>query len=124
MWWPRSFLSRPFRYAAQFFILLATSSLLYLFWNVPTDALTNASGGIIGYELGESLSHLITIYGASLFLIVLWGVLFTLAFGIQWNKTWVTLQATPKYLQDLFYRNVPEAEAAYDKTTAPKKLTN
>ncbi|MBF7689854.1 DNA translocase FtsK [Acinetobacter pollinis] len=122
VWWPRSFLSRPFRYAAQFFILLATSSLLYLFWNVPTDALTNASGGIIGYELGESLSHLITIYGASLFLIVLWGVLFTLAFGIQWNKTWATLQATPKYLQDLFYRNVPEAEAAYDKTTAPKKI--
>ncbi|ESK40663.1 hypothetical protein P256_01118 [Acinetobacter nectaris CIP 110549] len=121
VWWPRSFLSRPFRYAAQFFILLATSSLFYLFWNVPTDALTNASGGIIGYELGVSLSHLITIYGASIFLFVLWGILFTLAFGVQWNKTWATLQATPKYLQDLFYRNVPETEAAYDKMIASKK---
>ena len=117
VWWPRSFLSRPFRYAAQFFILLATASLLYLFWNVPSDALENASGGIIGYELGDSLSQLLTIYGASAFLVILWLTLVTLAFGIQWNKTWATLQATPKYLQDLFYRNVPESEAAYDLTT-------
>ncbi|MEK7739404.1 MAG: DNA translocase FtsK 4TM domain-containing protein, partial [Pseudomonadota bacterium] len=64
VWWPRSFVSRPFRYAAQFFILLATSSLLYLLWNVPADTLGNACGGIIGYELGESLSQLISIYGA------------------------------------------------------------
>ncbi|MFT4021762.1 MAG: DNA translocase FtsK 4TM domain-containing protein [Acinetobacter sp.] len=121
VWWPRSFLNRPFRYAAMFFIILTTSSLLYLFWNVPSDALENASGGIIGYELGESLSQLLTIYGASIFLVVLWFVLFTLAYGIQWNKTWVTLKATPKYLQDLFYKNVPESEAAYDLTTQPKK---
>ncbi|MEB3754745.1 DNA translocase FtsK [Acinetobacter sp. MD2(2019)] len=117
VWWPRSFLSRPFRYAAQFFILLATASLLYLFWNVPSDALENASGGIIGYELGVSLSQLITVYGASAFLLILLVILVTLAFGIQWNKTWATLKATPKYLQDLFYKNVPESEADYDLTT-------
>ena len=58
VWWPRSFLNRPFRYAAQFFIILATSTLLYLHWNLPADTLDNASGGIIGYEIGESLSHL------------------------------------------------------------------
>ncbi|RKG37060.1 DNA translocase FtsK [Acinetobacter rongchengensis] len=117
VWWPRSFLSRPFRYAAQFFILLASASLLYLIWNVPADTLANASGGIIGYELGESLTQLITIYGAVALLIILLGVLFTLAFGIQWNKTWSTLKATPAYLQELFYRNVPESESAFDLTT-------
>lgn len=120
VWWPRSFLSRPFRYAAQFFILLATSSLFYLIWNVPADTLANASGGIIGYELGESLTQLITIYGAVALLILLLGILFTLAFGIQWNKTWSTLKATPAYLQELFYRNVPESESAFDLTTPPK----
>ncbi len=123
VWWPRSFVSRPFRYAAQFFILLASACLFYLIWNVPADTLTNASGGIIGYELGESLSRLITIYGAVAFILLLLVVLFTLAFGIQWNKTWATLKATPAYLQDLFYKNVPESESAFDLTT-PTKTAN
>ena len=116
VWWPRSFLSRPFRYAALFFILLTVSSLNYLLISMPADTLSNASGGIIGYEIGESLSHLLTIYGAVLFLIVLTVILATLAFGIQWNRTWATLKATPAYLQDLFYKNVPESESAYDLT--------
>ncbi|MFU9046092.1 DNA translocase FtsK [Acinetobacter tibetensis] len=134
VWWPRSFLNRPFRYAAQFFILLATATLLFLFWEVPADTLANASGGIIGYELGQSLSQLLTIYGAVLFLIVFWLVLFTLAFGVKWNKTWDTLRATPAYLQDLFYKNVPESESDFDRTTpqvkkqviavAPSKVSN
>lgn len=123
IWWPRSFLSYPFRYAAQFFMILTCSSLLYLLWNVPTDTLDNASGGIIGYELGQSLSQLLTIYGAVIFLIALGGVLFTLAFGIQWNKTWVMLKATPAYLQELFYKNVPESESAYDLTETTAKQT-
>ena len=121
VWWPRSFLNRPFRYAAQFFILLATATLLFLFWEVPADTLANASGGIIGYELGQSLSQLLTIYGAAIFLIVFWLVLFTLAFGVKWNKTWETLQATPAYLQDLFYKNVPESESDFDRTTPQVK---
>ena len=121
VWWPRSFLNRPFRYAAQFFIILATSTLLYLHWNLPADTLENASGGIIGYEIGESLSHLLTIYGATLFLLVFWVVLITFAFGIQWNKTWVTLKATPAYLQDLFYKNVSPHESDFDLTDPPKK---
>ncbi|NNH36781.1 DNA translocase FtsK [Acinetobacter sp. NIPH 2377] len=117
VWWPYSFLNKPFRYSAQFFILLATSSLLYLYWQVPADTLDNSSGGIIGYELGESLSQILTIYGATIFLVVFWVVLFTLSFGVKWNKTWVTLKATPAYLQDLFYKNVPETESAFDRTT-------
>ena len=121
VWWPRSFLNRPFRYAAQFFILLATSSLLFLFWNVPEDTLENASGGIIGYELGQSLEQILTVYGAAIFLIAFWIMLFTLAFGIKWNKTWATMKSTPAYLQDLFYRNVPEGDTAFDRTVPTTK---
>jgi DNA segregation ATPase FtsK/SpoIIIE, S-DNA-T family len=117
LWWPHSFLNRPFRYAAQFFIILATSSLLYLFWEVPADTLDNASGGIIGYELGQSLSDVLSIYGASVFLIAFLIVLFTLAFGVKWNKTWATLKATPAYLQDLFYKDVPQPDQKFE---APK----
>ncbi|WP_109440174.1 DNA translocase FtsK [Acinetobacter haemolyticus] len=116
VWWPRSFLNRPFRYAAQFFLILSISSLLYLHWNTPADTLENAAGGIIGYELGQSLSQILTIYGATLFLLVFSAVLLTLAFGIQWDKTWSVLKKTPMYLQDLFYRNVPQNESAYDRT--------
>ena len=125
VWWPYSFVSRPFRYAAQFFILLTTASLTYLLWNVPADTLTNASGGIIGYELGESLSQLLTIYGSVIFLVILTVVLFTLAFGIQWNRTWATLKATPAYLQELFYKNVPDSESDFDLTSpkAPHQAT-
>ncbi|MFD1436991.1 DNA translocase FtsK [Acinetobacter terrae] len=121
VWWPYSFLNKPFRYSAQFFILLATASLLYLYWQVPADTLDNSSGGIIGYELGQSLSQILTIYGATLFLVVFWVVLFTLSFGVKWNKTWITLKATPAYLQDLFYKNVPETESAFDRTTPEVK---
>jgi len=116
VWWPRSFLNRPFRYAAQFFLILSLSSLFYLHWSMPADTLENAAGGIIGFELGQSLSQLLTIYGATLFLLAFSILLVTLAFGIQWNKTWVTLKNTPAYLQDLFYKNIPQQESAYDLT--------
>ncbi|CAM4246125.1 DNA translocase FtsK [Acinetobacter pragensis] len=121
VWWPHSFLNRPFRYAAQFFILLACASLLFLMWKVPADTLDNSSGGIIGYELGGSLENLLTVYGAGLFLVAFLILLFTLAFGVKWNRTWATLKAAPAYLQDLFYRNVPESESAFDRTAPPVK---
>ncbi|QXW26628.1 DNA translocase FtsK 4TM domain-containing protein [Acinetobacter johnsonii] len=121
VWWPHSFLNRPFRYAAQFFILLASASLLFLLWNVPADTLDNSSGGIIGYELGGSLKNLLTVYGAVPFLLAFLILLLTLAFGIKWNRTWATLKAAPAYLQDLFYRNVPESESAFDRTAPPLK---
>ena len=92
VWWPRSFLNRPFRYAAQFFLVLSVASLFYLHWNTPADTLDNAAGGIIGYELGQSLTGLLTIYGATLFLLAFSILLLTLAFGIQWDKTWITLK--------------------------------
>ncbi|WP_374663201.1 DNA translocase FtsK [Acinetobacter sp.] len=121
VWWPRSFLNRPFRYAAQFFILLASASLLFLLWEVPADTLDNSSGGIIGYELGGSLENLLTVYGAVPLLLAFLILLLTLAFGIKWNRTWATLKAAPAYLQDLFYRNVPESESAFDRTAPQVK---
>ena len=113
VWWPRSFLSRPFRYAAQFFLILTIASLFYLHWHMPADTLENAAGGIIGYELGQSLSQLLTIYGATLFLLVFSLLFLTLAFGIQWDKTWAILKKTPAYIQDLFYKNVPQHDSIY-----------
>ena len=114
VWWPRSFLTRPFRYAAQFFLILCISSLLYLYWHIPADTLDNAAGGIIGYELGQSLSQLLSIYGATLFLLAFSVLLMTLAFGIQWNKTWQTLKTAPAYFQDVFYKHVPQHESSDD----------
>ncbi|MFW2029670.1 DNA translocase FtsK 4TM domain-containing protein, partial [Acinetobacter baumannii] len=99
------------------FLILVVSRLLYLHWNVPADTLDNSAGGIIGYELWQSLSQLLTIYGATLFLLVFGVVLFTLALGVQWSKTWVTLKAMPGYLLDLLYKNVSPNESAYDLTT-------
>lgn len=116
VWWPHSFLNRPFRYAAEFFLILTSSALLYLHWNLPADTLDNAAGGIIGYELGQSLTQLLTIYGATLFLLIFWFAFLTLAFGIYWNKTWDTIRSIPAYLQDIFYKNVPTNESAYDRT--------
>ena len=117
LWWPHSYLNRPFRYAAQFFLLLATSSLLYLYWHVPADTLDNAAGGIIGYELGQSLTAIMTIYGATAFLLLLWWVLFTLAFGVRWHKTWALLKQAPAYTREIFYK--PTGHDLLDNLSQP-----
>lgn len=118
VWWPRSYLTPIFRYAAQFFILLTSSALLYFIWQVPSLSLTQASGGIIGYEVARSLSHLLSMPIAVLLLLVFWCVLWTLAFKIEWMKTGETLRGIPGYLQDLFYKNVPAEEEDFDLTIA------
>ncbi|KAA8735089.1 DNA translocase FtsK [Acinetobacter qingfengensis] len=120
VWWPRSYLTHPFRYASQFFILITTAALLYFFWNVPSDSLINASGGVIGYEIAKSLSSVLTQIGAIIFLIAFSVVLWTLAFKIEWLKTKTLLSAIPGYLQDLFYKNVPADVEDYDLTLDKK----
>ena len=120
VWWPRSYLIRPFRYAAEFFILLTTAALLYFLWQVPNDALVNASGGIIGYELGQGLANILTQIGAIVFLVLFCLTLWTLAFKIEWLKTGQFIRAIPSYLQDLFYKNVPP-EADVDLTLEQHK---
>ncbi len=105
----------------RIFILLATSSLLFLFWTVPEDTLENASGGIIGYELGQSLEQILTVYGAAIFLIAFWIMLFTLAFGIQVEQNLGNAEQRLHISKYLFYRNVPEGDTAFDRTVLTVK---
>lgn len=116
VWWPHSFLSRPFRLAAEVFLLMIMAALLSLHWLEPADTLTNASGGIIGYEIGRNLLSLVGMILSTVFLLALLLVMATLAFGIRWEKTMDGLGKIPGLLQELFYRNVPEREAAPDLT--------
>ena len=116
LWWPHSFLSRPFRVAAEIFILTIVASLLSLHFLQPTDTLGNASGGIIGYEIGRNLLALTGMILTTIFLVALLLIMTTMAFGIRWNKTMDTLGKIPSVLQELFYRNVPAREAAPDLT--------
>ena len=116
LWWPHSFLSRPFRIAAEIFILTIVAALLSLHFLQPTDTLGNASGGIIGYEIGRNLLALGGMVLSTVFLVALLLIMTTMAFGIRWNKTMDTLGKIPNVLQELFYRNVPAREAAPDLT--------
>ena len=118
LWWPHSFLSRPFRVAAEVFLLMIMAALFSLHWLEPADTLSNASGGIIGYEIGRNLLSLMGMMLATVFLVGLLLVMVTLAFGIRWDKTMDGLGKIPGLLQELFYRNVPEREAAPDLTIA------
>ncbi|WP_026471791.1 DNA translocase FtsK [Alkanindiges illinoisensis] len=118
LWWPHSFLSRPFRLAAEVFLLMILAALFSLHWLEPADTLSNASGGIIGYEIGRNLLALMGMILSTVFLVVLLLVMVTLAFGIRWDKTMDGLGKIPGLLQELFYRNVPEREAAPDLTIA------
>lgn len=116
LWWPHSFLNRPFRFAAQLFLLMIVAALFSLHLLEPADTMSNASGGIIGYEIGKNLLSLVGMILASIFLVGLFLLMFTFVFGIQWHKTMDTLGKIPLLLQELFYRNVPEREAADDLT--------
>lgn len=116
IWWPHSFLNRPFRIAAQFFIVLIVAALFSLHLLQPADTLANASGGIIGFEIGRNLLALMGMILSTIFLVTLLLLMSTFAFGIRWNKTMDTLGKIPGALQELFYRNVPEREAAPDRT--------
>ncbi len=120
LWWPHSFLSRPFRIAAEIFILTIVAALLSLHFLQPTDTLSNASGGIIGYEIGRNLLALVGMIIATIFLVALLLTMLTMAFGIRWNKTMDTLGKIPALLQELFYKNVPAREAAPDLTLGEK----
>ena len=118
LWWPNSFLSRPFRFAAEVFLLMIVATLFSLHLLEPADTMANASGGIVGFEIGRSLFGLAGMWGASIFLVALFLLMVTFIFGIHWNKTMDTLGKIPLALQELFYRNVPEQEAAHDLTLA------
>jgi S-DNA-T family DNA segregation ATPase FtsK/SpoIIIE len=116
LWWPQSFLNRPFRFAAEFFLLVIVAALFSLHLLEPADTMSNASGGIIGFEIGKNLLSLVGMILSTIFLVVLFLLMFTFVFGIQWHKTMDTIGKIPFLLQELFYRNVPERETATDFT--------
>lgn len=108
LWWSRSYLTRPFRYAAQFFLMVLGSGILYLLWQMPSDGLANASGGIVGFELAERLSGVLTHYGALALLMLLSLLLLTLIFKIKWRHTIRTINRVPTFLHDMFYRDLAQ----------------
>lgn len=118
LWWPNSFLSRPFRFAAEVFLLMVVATLFSLHLLEPADTMANASGGIIGFEIGRSLFAVLGMWVATIFLVALMLLLATFVFGIRWHKTMDAIGKIPLALQELFYRNVSEQEAAPDLTLA------
>ncbi len=118
LWWPNSFLSRPFRFAAEVFLLMVVATLFSLHLLEPADTMANASGGIIGFEIGRSLFALLGMWIASIFLVALMLLMATFVFGIRWHKTMDAIGKIPLAMQELFYRNVSEQEAAPDLTLA------
>lgn len=116
LWWPNSFLSRPFRFAAELFLLMIVATLFSLHLLESADTMGNASGGIIGFEMGRNLLSLAGMWISTIFLVVLFLLMVTFVFGIRWHKTMDAIGKIPMLLQELFYRNVPEREAAADFT--------
>lgn len=104
LWWPHSFVARPFRLAAQLFLIVAVAALCSLHVYLPADTMSNASGGIVGYELAGSLLAVANIWIVTGFLVGLLLLMMTLAFGIQWSRTLEVLGRLPPAIAALFAR--------------------
>ncbi len=111
IWWPHSFVARPFRVAAQVFLLVIIASLCSLHVLEPADTMQNAAGGILGFELSSRLMGLLGMWPLTLFLVLLLLLMLTLAFGIRWDRTLDSAGQLPSLLRELFYRNQPEPSA-------------
>jgi S-DNA-T family DNA segregation ATPase FtsK/SpoIIIE len=105
LWWPHSLLSRPYRLAAQGFLLVVVAALCSIHVLEPADTLSNASGGIVGYELSRHLLVQLSVLPVTLFLLVLLFLMLTVAFGIRWSRTFEVMGQLPFLLRELFYRN-------------------
>lgn len=108
IWWPHGLANRWFRWAGEYFWVVCIAALLYLLVQQPADSLQNASGGIIGFEIGSKLLDVLGFWLAIGFLTALGIVLLTFAFGVRWDRTFEALGELPALLGQLFYRNVPE----------------
>lgn len=116
LWWPHSFVARPFRLAAQLFLIVAVAALCSLHVYLPADTMSNASGGIVGYELAGSLLGVANIWLVTGFLVGLLLLMMTLAFGIQWSRTLEVLGRLPPAIATLFARQ------PLDEPNAPLEL--
>jgi len=108
LWYPHSFVQRPFRYAGEIFLVVIAATLFGLHGVEPSDTLQNAAGGILGFEMSQHLLGLMPSIAVTIVLIVLFLVIFTFSFGVVWSKTFDAVGEIPLLLNELFYRNEPE----------------
>lgn len=109
LWYPHSFVLRPFRYAGELFLLVIVATLFGLHGVEPSDTLQNAAGGILGFEMSQHLLVFMPLMAVTAILVVLFLVIFTFSFGVVWGKTFDAVGEIPLLLKELFYRNEPEA---------------
>ena len=117
LWYPHSFVQRPFRYAGEAFMLVIVSTLFGLHGVEPSDTLQNAAGGILGFEMSQHLLALMPLFVVTIVLVVLFLVIFTFSFGVVWSKTFDAIGEIPLLLSELFYRNQPENEDKQNQQT-------
>jgi S-DNA-T family DNA segregation ATPase FtsK/SpoIIIE len=118
LWYPHSFVQRPFRLAGELFLLVIASALFSLHGDMPSDTLANAAGGILGFEMAQHFLQLMPLLLITILLIVLFVVIFTFCFGIVWSKTFDAVGEIPMLLNELFYRNEPETVATKSAVVA------
>lgn len=117
LWYPHSFVQRPFRYAGELFMLVIISTLFGLHGVEPSDTLQNAAGGILGFEMSQHLLALMPLAVVTIVLVALFLVIFTFSFGVVWSKTFDAVGEIPLLLSELFYRNQPEKDEAEEQRT-------
>lgn len=119
LWYPHSFVQRPFRYAGEIFLVVIAATLFGLHGVEPSDTLQNAAGGILGFEMSQHLLGLMPSIAVTIVLIVLFLVIFTFSFGVVWSKTFDAVGEIPLLLNELFYRNEPEESIAHKNEEHP-----
>ncbi len=119
LWYPHSFVQRPFRYAGEIFLVVIAATLFGLHGVEPSDTLQNAAGGILGFEMSQHLLGFMPLILVTALLIVLFLVIFTFSFGVVWSKTFDTVGEIPLLLNELFYRNEPEEATSHKNDKFP-----
>jgi S-DNA-T family DNA segregation ATPase FtsK/SpoIIIE len=76
IWYPHSFVQRPFRYAGELFLLVIISTLFGLHGVEPSDTLQNAAGGILGFEMAQHLLGFMPLMLVTALLVILFLVIF------------------------------------------------
>lgn len=124
LWYPHSFVQRPFRYAGELFMLVIISTLFSLHGVEPSDTMQNAAGGILGFEMSQHLLELMPLAVVTIVLVALFLVIFTFSFGVVWSKTFDAVGEIPLLVSELFYRNQPEKEENQQNPLFPKPLSS
>ncbi len=117
LWYPHSFVQRPFRLAGELFLMVIASALFTLHGVEPSDSLQNAAGGILGFEVSQHLLGMMPLLVVTIILVALFVLIFTFSFGVAWGKTFDAVGEIPLLLNELLYRNEPEAKPV--KATKP-----